>query len=119
MSTQKEPQILEVATGLVEYFNVTLGSQLLYKFERAQYAEILEKYPNKPMSTIYGSVHLLRLFIKLGSMLAFTTLDEKTIQLLLVHIHDFLKYLVKNSSTLFSMQHFVNASPEYHRKVGG
>lgn len=116
LPAQKEPQILEVANGLVEYFNVTLGSQLLYKFERPQYAEIVEKFPNRPMSTIYGAVHLLRLFIKLGSMLAFTALDEKTIQLLLVHIHDFLKYLVKNSSMYFSMNHFINSTPEYNRK---
>lgn len=117
VSSAKEPQILEVANGLIEYFNVTLGSQLLYKFERPQYAEILAKHPDKPMSAIYGSVHLLRLFIKLGTMLAFTALDEKTIQLLLVHIHDFLKYMVKNSSTLFSMKHFANATPEYHRQA--
>ena len=117
VSSAKEPQMLEVANGLIEYFNVTLGSQLLYKFERPQYAEILAQHPDKPMSAIYGAVHLLRLFIKLGTMLAFTALDEKTIQVLLVHIHDFLKYMVKNSSTLFSMKHFVHASPEYHRQA--
>lgn len=113
----KEPQILEVTNGLIEYFNVTLGSQLLYKFERPQYAEILAQYPDKPMSSIYGAVHLLRLFIKLGTMLAFTALDEKTSSVLLVHIHDFLKYMVKNSSTLFNMKQFEYATPEYHRQT--
>lgn len=117
ITPHKETAILEVANGLVEYFNVTLGSQLLYKFERPQYAELLEKHPNQAMSKIYGSVHLLRLFIKLGSMLAFTALDEKTLQLLLVHIHDFLKYLVKNASTFFSIQQFVNCPADYHRKA--
>uniref|UniRef100_A0A6B2E9W3 Mortality factor 4-like protein 1 n=1 Tax=Phlebotomus kandelakii TaxID=1109342 RepID=A0A6B2E9W3_9DIPT len=113
----KETALTDVASGLIEYFNVMLGSQLLYKFERPQYAEVLQQHPEKPMAKLYGAEHLLRLFVKLGSMLAFTALDEKSIQILLVHLQDFLKYLVKNSSTLFNMQHFVNASPEYHRKA--
>uniref|UniRef100_A0A182NFL3 Mortality factor 4-like protein 1 n=1 Tax=Anopheles dirus TaxID=7168 RepID=A0A182NFL3_9DIPT len=113
----KETAVADIGNGIVEYFNVMLGSQLLYKFERPQYAEIIQTNPGVPMAKIYGSVHLLRLFVKLGPMLAFTSLDEKSIQTSLGHVQDFLKYLVKNSSTLFNMQHYVNTSPEYHRKA--
>ncbi|XP_053657833.1 mortality factor 4-like protein 1 [Anopheles marshallii] len=113
----KETAVADIGNGIVEYFNVMLGSQLLYKFERPQYAEMIQAHPGVPMAKIYGSVHLLRLFVKLGPMLAFTSLDEKSIQTSLGHVQDFLKYLVKNSSTLFNMQHYVNTSPEYHRKA--
>ncbi|XP_049530760.1 mortality factor 4-like protein 1 [Anopheles darlingi] len=113
----KETAVTDIGNGIVEYFNVMLGSQLLYKFERPQYADIIQQHPGMPMAKIYGSFHLLRLFVKLGSMLAFTSLDEKSTQSLIAHIQDFLKYLVKNSSTLFNMQQYVNTSPEYHRKA--
>jgi mortality factor 4-like protein 1 len=87
LNINRESAIQEVMAGLKEYFNVTLGSLLLYKFERMQYADvilfffsklknmiphiyiylisqILKEHPDKPMSEIYGAPHLLRMFSK-------------------------------------------------------
>jgi mortality factor 4-like protein 1 len=61
----------EVVSGLKEYFNRTLGRTLLYRFERAQFYEILTRteHPTddlagKTPSEIYGGEHFLRLLGK-------------------------------------------------------
>lgn len=109
--------VSEVLVGVKEYFNAMIGCQLLYKFERPQYEKILktELDDGKTMSSIYGAVHLTRLFVKLGQMLVYTDLDEKDTSLLLVHLNDFLKFLSK--SNMFSSSDYITATPEYHRKT--
>jgi len=115
--THKENAILEVTAGLREYFNVMLGSQLLYKFEREQHADIMKEHPDKPMCKLYGPIHFLRLFVKLGANFTYTPLDDKSIQLLLFYIDDFLKFLAEKRKDFFLIEDYGTAPPEYHRRA--
>jgi mortality factor 4-like protein 1 len=53
---------VEVIDGIQKYFDAALGSLLLYRFERIQYAEAIKTFAGKRMSEVYGAEHLLRLF---------------------------------------------------------
>ena len=78
-------------------------SQLLYKPERGQYEQLIREEPNMVPCKTYGVVHLLRLFTKLGEMLIYTPLSEKSINLLLFYVNDMLMYMKRNASLIFSL----------------
>ncbi len=79
----RDPQVVlpTIVSGLKVYFDKALGSNLLYRFERPQYAEMRKRYVTGPtvqvnqereMSAIYGAEHLLRMiglsFSSLGAI---------------------------------------------------
>lgn len=106
----------EVIKGIAEYFDVVLGTQLLYKFERPQYADLLKDYPDKTMSEIYGSEHLLRLFVKMGGMLSYANLDDKSMHFIVCEIQNFLEWMTKGADDKFSCE-YEAATPEYYRRA--
>ncbi|XP_036616519.1 mortality factor 4-like protein 1 [Trichosurus vulpecula] len=107
----------EMVAGIRAYFDVLLGTQLLYEFERPQYAEILAAHPGVPVSQLYGAPHLLRLFVRIGAALARSSFDERSLASLFNYLHDFLKYLAKNPSAFFNASEYKDAPPEYDQKV--
>ncbi|OQR75825.1 mortality factor 4 protein 1-like [Tropilaelaps mercedesae] len=112
----KESIVAEFTAGLRCYFNSMLGKHLLYKFERPQYAQLLEEHGDKQMSQHYGAVHLLRMFTLLGRFLSYTALDERSVQLLLSHLHDFLRFLCRNTQFCDRSEYMI-APPDYHRRA--
>jgi len=112
-----EADVEEVCRGIKDYFNTTLGCQLLYKFERVQYSDQLVNHPGKSMSTLYGPIHLLRLMTKLGPMLNATDMQNSALKLLVSEVTKFLQYISKHRGTLFQVQDYGTASPEYHRRA--
>lgn len=66
-------------SGIQTYFDRALGANLLYRFERPQFAEIRRQYvtgqavvvgQEKDMSAVYGAEHLLRM---LGTSRSFSS----------------------------------------------
>ncbi|KAL7268380.1 Esa1p-associated factor [Rhizina undulata] len=86
----------EVIAGLKLYFDRSLGTILLYRFERQQYQEIRKEHSAKEMSDIYGGEHLLRLFVSMPELLAHTNMDAQSVTKLREHIEDFIRFLAKN-----------------------
>lgn len=63
LTPTKESAIREAAEGIKEYFNASVATKLLYDFEKNQIKDLIKDPEEDPKpSTIYGGIHLLRLF---------------------------------------------------------
>ncbi|GAK66041.1 MRG-domain-containing protein [Moesziomyces antarcticus] len=132
---KRSPHVVdEVLKGLKLYFDRSLGQNLLYRFERAQYVEYRKKNGPKmgdgdvgnarsgngsmggdmEPSDVYGAEHLLRLFVNLPSIIVHTSMDTESISLLKDHLAEFLAYIAREKHRLF-VREYEAASPAYHR----
>ncbi|VDM40048.1 unnamed protein product [Toxocara canis] len=141
--------LIESSLGVQDYFNTALGTQLLYKFERPQYSDLVNEHNAKKDSAkdepvmkrkrtsdastseeaaeideafkpseYYGFIHLLRLFVRFGSMLSLTSWSPRALQSIVSHVHNFLKFLEVNRHKFFDIEtDYEVASPEYQRRV--
>ncbi|KAI0808081.1 MRG-domain-containing protein [Fomes fomentarius] len=112
-STQlKDPQVLlpTIVAGLQTYFDRALGANLLYRFERPQYAEVRKRYVNGPtvqvgqekeMSAIYGAEHFLRMLVSLPQMVASSSMDSESVGLLRDYANELLQWMVKERHRIF------------------
>ncbi|CAK8672647.1 unnamed protein product [Clavelina lepadiformis] len=108
----------EVIMGMKEYFNVMLGSQLLYKFERPQYGEIIELNAHLTVCQIYGAYHLLRFFVQMGSVTSkHAHINLENFGILLYYAQDCLEFLQEKRLKFFNPSEYEIAPAEYHRKA--
>ncbi|PPQ90484.1 hypothetical protein CVT25_014767 [Psilocybe cyanescens] len=119
----KEPTLViqTVVEGLQIYFDKALGSTLLYRFERVQYANVRREYwtgpkvivgQEKEMSYIYGAEHLLRMLVSLPQMIAATSLDSESVILIRDYANELMatlmvliSYMVREKDRIFQRQY--------------
>jgi len=103
-----------IIAGLQLYFDRSLGANLLYRFERVQYAEIRKRYitgpkvkvgEEKEMSAIYGAEHLLRMLVSLPGMIAGSNMDPESVNVLCDYVHELMGFMVKERDRLFQREY--------------
>lgn len=115
-TTLREPELVlpTIISGLQVYFDRSLGANLLYRFERPQYAEIRKQYVTGPkvqvgqekdMSAIYGAEHLLRMLVSLPQMVASSTMDTESVGLVRDYVNELLMFMMNDRSRLFLTQY--------------
>ncbi|EIM84882.1 MRG-domain-containing protein [Stereum hirsutum FP-91666 SS1] len=119
----RDPKIVlpTILAGLQVYFDRAVGANLLYRFERAQYAEIRRRYVTGPtvqvgqekeMSHVYGAEHLLRMIVSLPSMIALTTMDPESIGYVRDYVGELMTWMLQERHRIFQ-QEYESASLQY------
>jgi len=119
----RDPQLVlpTIVSGLKCYFDRSLGANLLYRFERQQYAEIRKQYITGPkvivgqekvMSAVYGAEHLLRMIVSLPQMVANSSLDAESATLVRDYVNELLQYILRERDHLL-LKEYVNANSQY------
>jgi len=119
----RDPQVVlpTIVSGLQVYFDKALGSNLLYRFERPQYADIRKRFVTGPtvqvnqereMSSIYGAEHLLRMIVSLPAMVAGSTMDPESVGLVRDYVTELMTYMMDQRARLFQRE-YDSASLQY------
>lgn len=119
--SKREENLPQFLIGIKTYFEQALGTSLLYRFERPQYAEILRKYaygPDVPAeqvktnSNLYGAEHLLRLLVSLPTLMTSASMDTSSMNVIREYSNHLLEFLAKGK-TRFFLQQYEDTSSHY------
>ncbi|EKM74705.1 hypothetical protein AGABI1DRAFT_80803 [Agaricus bisporus var. burnettii JB137-S8] len=119
----REPKLVlpTIVSGLTCYFDRSLGANLLYRFERPQYASVRKQYitgshvivgQEKEMSQVYGAEHFLRMLVSLPQMIACSTLDTESVYLIRDYVNELLVWMGNEREHLF-LAEYPSASLPY------
>ncbi|KAF8521138.1 MRG-domain-containing protein [Gautieria morchelliformis] len=122
---EKQPAHTEalptIISGLQLYFDRSLGANLLYRFERVQYADIRKRYVTGPtvkvgeekeMSAIYGSEHFMRMIVSLPTYIGGSNMDPETVSVIRDYVHELMTFMVKDRDRIFQRE-YETASSQY------
>lgn len=124
--------------GLITYFDKSIGTILLYRFERVQYSEMKKKFitgqsvvigEEKQMSEVYGAEHFLRMLVGLPRIVATSSMDSESVALVRDYVNELfmlvdfhmciialtcttLRFLAKEKTRLFTVD-YNSAGPQY------
>ncbi|KAG6874050.1 hypothetical protein C0995_006907 [Termitomyces sp. Mi166 len=108
----RDPALLipSIVSGLIVYFDRSLGANLLYRFERPQFADVRRQYKTgqqviigqeKEPSAVYGAEHLLRMLVSLPGMIANSSLDPESVALVRDYVNELLAWMARERSRIF------------------
>ncbi|KAI9513477.1 MRG-domain-containing protein [Russula earlei] len=116
-SNLRDPQVVipTIVSGLQVYFDKALGSNLLYRFERAARfvtGPTVQVNQEREMSSIYGAEHLLRMIVSLPSMVAGSTMDPESVGLVRDYVTELMAYMHNQRHRIFQKE-YDSASLQY------
>lgn len=103
----------EMAYGYRTYFDEVFSLRLMYRFERLQYIEEVNRIGPFQPSDVYGLEHLLRLLVTAPGLAAQTSMDSISLNVMMKLLEDLLDFLDVNLEAFGST--YCNVSPQYDR----
>ncbi|GME82153.1 unnamed protein product [Ambrosiozyma monospora] len=102
---------LEILASLRLYFNRAVGSFVLYRQERDQYKEMLDKFGQLDLCEVYTPVHLLRLLTVLPNLMFQAGMDPLSVKVVQRFLDGFLTWLDYNRDDFFGETEYENNLP--------
>lgn len=101
---------LEITESIKLYFDQSLGTFLLYRYERPQYSEVLGNTEIRHLYDAYPPIFLLRLLSIFPNILMLNNVDPNTIRTSKVYLDIILFWLEQNKEKYF-IHEYENQSP--------